>query len=816
METTYKYSISILLFCLMTFTTAYAKSNNIVKGKVVDNKNQPVEFATALLRKSNSDEVVQGAICNPKGEFKIEKVRPGDYTLTISMIGYEKATTSVFRIEQQETGIIEQNITLKEEIHQLKEAQVVAKRKYVEQLADKLVVNPEASPTTASENVFEILKKVPGVSVDNNDNISLKGKQGVKILIDEKSTYVSATQLATILKAMQGKNVDRIEVIENPSARYDAEGNSGIINIKTKHYRAPGFNGSVNSGLTIGKRVGENGGIDLNMNYGKVNFYGNYSYYDWRNWHSLDGTRRFTSPELLGAVQKIWTKSNNDGQAHNFKLGADYNISKNKVLSVMMRGNSGNNIEDGNSNTSFWSKTQQLDSALITKVQMDNHWSSYTYNVNYKWDIDTTGRSLVVDADYALFSFRGKNIQKSEYFDGAYNNLHHDFALDALQSGDIKIFTAKADYIHPLSKIWTIETGLKSSIVRNDGKSDFDVLDETGTIWNPNFNKHDHFIFDEKINAAYTSLRGQFKKNSVQLGLRVENTNTKGNSLSTNQITNFNYTNLFPSIFLQHSFNESSQLGFSYSYRIGRPSYHLLNPFVWILDPYTYEKGNPFLKPQFTHSVGLNHSYKGKFFTSMGFSYTDDFYSDVIRQNDETKVVYQTKENLSRALDWNLSETAQLNVTKWWRLNSTVSTMYKRVNSTIEGANQMERWSYSGDMTNSLSLPKDFELELSGSYQSKMLWGNFYIYEQYRVDLGIQKSILKKQGTLKVAINDIFNTFNAGGYTKYANVDLDIKNYWDSRQVNISFTYRFGKNDFKTRANRTTASSEEQGRSSKN
>jgi hypothetical protein len=286
--------------------------------------------------------------------------------------------------------------------------------------------------------------------------------------------------------------------------------------------------------------------------------------------------------------------------------------------------------------------------------------------------------------------------------------------------------------------------------------------------------------------------------------------------MSTNQITNFDYTNLFPSLFLQHSFSESSQLGFSYSYRIGRPSYHLLNPFVWILDPYTYEKGNPYLNPQFTHSVGLNHSYKGKFFTSMGFSYTDDFYSDVIRQNDETKVVYQTKENLSKALDWNLSETAQLNVTKWWRLNSTVSTMFKRVNSTIEGANQMQRWSYSGDMTNCFSLPKDFEVELSANYQSKMLWGNFYIYEQYRVDLGVQKSVLNKKGTLKLAVNDIFNTFNAGGYTKYANVDLAIKNYWDSRHLNISFTYRFGKNDFKTRANRTTASSEEQSRSSKN
>lgn len=808
---------ALWLFLLMlTSISASAKSNSVVKGKVVDNKNQPVEFATALLRKSNGDEVVQGAICNQKGEFKIEKVRAGDYILTISMVGYEKATTSAFKVNPQESEIVEQNITLREEVHQLKETQVTGKRKYVEQLADKLVINPEASITSASENVFEILKKVPGVSVDNNDNISLKGKQGVKIMIDEKPTYVSAEQLATLLKGMQGKNVDRIEVIENPSARYDAEGNSGIINIKTKHNRASGFNGSVNGGFTQGKRFGENGGIDLNLKYDKFNIYGNYNFYDWRNWHSLEGTRRFTTAGLEGATQQIFSKSDNDGNAHNYKIGADYYLSKNQVLSVMFRGSNGYNLSPGNSRTGFYDKSQQLDSMLVTGLKMDNRWQNSTTNINYKWDIDTTGRSLTIDADYAQFYFRGLNNQSSNYLNGLGQDLHHDFGLQATQTGTIDIVTIKADYVHPIGKKTTIEAGLKSSFVTNDGKSDFDVQDETGSIWDPAFNKHDHFVYDENINAAYVSGRFQLGKTSLQTGLRLENTHSKGHSYSLNQINENNYTNLFPSLFVQQSFNESNQLGFSYSYRIGRPSYHELNPFVWILDPYTYEKGNPFLKPQFTHSVALNHTYKGKFITSVGFNTTDHYFTEIIQQNDITKVIYQTKDNLSKAIDFNLSETVQLDVTGWWKLNGTATSMFKKVNSDLAGGSEFKRWSYSANLQNSISLPHSFNVELNGYYQSKQLWGNFFIYEQYSIDLGIQKNILNNKGTLKLNVDDIFNTNKGGGYTKYGNVDLTVMNRWDSRRVNLSFSYRFGKESFKTRANRATASSEEQSRSSKN
>jgi hypothetical protein len=280
-----------------------------------------------------------------------------------------------------------------------------------------------------------------------------------------------------------------------------------------------------------------------------------------------------------------------------------------------------------------------------------------------------------------------------------------------------------------------------------------------------------------------------------------------------NRIDRNHYTDLFPSLFVQRAFNDNNQLGFSYSYRIGRPSYDQLNPFLWMLDLYTYNKGNPFLRPQFTHALGLNYSYKNEFISSIGYNYTKDMFTQVLEQNDITKVMYQTDQNLSKSVDLNGSETVQLNFTKWWHVNATATAMYKRVTSNIDTVPAFSRWSYMGNMTHSFSLPYDIGLELTGRCWSKQLWGNFITYGGYSVDLGVQKSLLDKKGTLKLALDDVFNTNHGGGYAKYGDVDLSVVNHWSSRRLNLSFTYRFGKDTFKTRSNRSTASSEEQSRS---
>lgn len=799
--------LNYLLLLSFFFVSSAAKAEMMtgtVKGRVTDVYNQPVEYATATLVNTKTNQIVKGEVCNEKGEFVIEKVNQGEYILSVSMVGYAKNESEKVIIDKR-SSTVEKSIVLKESTQQLSDVVVVGKRDFIEQTADKMVINPDASATMASENVYEILKKVPGVTIDNNENITLKGMQGVKVLIDEKPTYVSADQLATLLKGMQGKNIERIEVIENPSARYDAEGNSGIINIKTKHNKAPGFNGSINTGLTLTRTIGENAGLDLNMNFGKINIYGNYAFYDWRGWHAMDATRRFTSESLAGAYQLIHNETNSRGNAHNYKVGADYFISKKHVLSFMYRGNTGFNNNNETGLTSFADKDRNIDSTLTSGATRKNYWNNHTVNANYKWDIDSTGRSLTIDADYARFHFDSKSDQTSKFFDALGNDVNRDVNLISTQRGDIDIISAKMDYIHPINKTYNFEAGLKSSFVSTDSKASM-----IGYLI-----QDDRFIFNENIQAAYVNGRAQFDKTSIQVGLRVENTNSEGTSVSTGQVDTKSYYKLFPSVFLQQTLKPNHTVGVRYSYRIGRPSYHVLNPFVWMLDPYTYNQGNPLLDPQFTHAASINHNYKNMFITSVGYNYTKDLFTEVINQNDETKAIYQTMENLSNSIDWNASETVQLEPTKWWRLSGTITGMYKEVNSDYAGSVQFKRWSYRGNINNSFTLPYKIGMELSGQYISKQLIGNFTLKPRYSVDFGIQRRVLNDKGMIKASLKDIFNTGSAGAYTKYGNVDIDVDNHWESRRLNVSFSYRFGKDDFKTRANRSTASSEEESRSAK-
>ncbi|HJV77669.1 MAG TPA: outer membrane beta-barrel protein [Paludibacter sp.] len=795
----------LALFCLALISgMLFAEPSGIIKGRVTDSNNQPIEFATAALINYKTNKLEKGQVSNNKGEFVITKVNPGEYILAITMTGYAKTETEKISINQK-NPVVEKVVVLKESARQLANVEVVSKKKFIEQSVDKMIVNPDASITTASENVYEILKKLPGVTVDNSDNISLKGKQNVKVLIDEKPTYVSASQLAAMLKGMQGKNIDRIEIIENPSARYDAEGNSGIINIKTKHNKAPGFNGSTFAGAEIASKFGWNGGLDLNMNYGKFNVYGNYSLYNWAGPNGMTATRNFTSAGLEGAYQLIGADGHSKGQAHNYKMGADYFIKKNHVVSVMFRGSTGHNDFNNNGTTSFADKYMHIDSTLISKSTSNDRWKNQTYNANYKWDIDSTGQSLSADFDYAWFDYHNPNTQDGAFYNSAGNNLNHNVAVNTLQGSNINIYTAKVDYVLPISKKINFEAGLKTSFVNTDSK-----MDMTGYLV-----QNDHFIYKEDIQAAYVNGRAQFNKTTLQLGLRLENTISKGTSVATNQVNDTSYLKIFPSFFVQQDLNANNNINFKYSYRIGRPNYDMLNPFKWMIDLYTYNVGNPNLKPQFTHSLGLSHSFKNALITSFGYNYSSGIFTEIIRQNDATKSIYQTNENLNNSIDFNASETVQLQPAKWWRLNGTVTGMYKEIQFNSNTGSKISRWSFNGNMSNNFSLPYKLEMEVTGRYSSEQLISNIIVRPRYTIDLGIQRKVFKDKGTIKVAVSDIFDTGRGSAYAKYDNVDIDVKNRYDSRRLQISFNYNFGKSEFKTRGNRSTASSEEQSRSAK-
>lgn len=795
----------IILLNLFAFIINCANTQNAhVKGRVVNSQNQGIEYATAALIENSSSKLEKGTVCNDQGYFIIENIEPGEYTLSVRMLGYDVNESEKIVITKK-NQMIEKVIVLNEATHTMTEVVIKGKIAFVEQTVDKIIVNPNASIISSSESVYDILKKSPGVNIDNNDNITLKGMQGVIIMIDDKPARLEAKDLAPILKGMIGKNIKSIEIIENPSAKYDAEGNSGIINIKTKHNKAPGFNGSINTGVTFTNTVGANAGVDLNMNFGKVNIYGNYSFYDWKGWYKMEGTRRFKTEAASGIFTLMSNENNSDGDANNYKVGADYYISKNQVVSVMVNGNKGSNLMTDKGSTSFMNRFSVADSSVASIADRIMTWNNKTLNVNYKWDIDTLGRTLTADADYAQFKFSGSAEQSSQYYGPLNTPLNKDASLENSLFNYIDIFSARLDYTHPINKIYTLEAGLKGSFVSTDSKASM-----TGYI-----NQDDMFKYTENIQAAYLSGRAQYKSTSLQLGLRVENTISQGNSISTNQVDDNSYIEFFPSFFLQHTLSHKQSLGFRYSYRIGRPNYYALNPFKWILDPYTYNLGNPKLGPQFTQSMSLNHNFNGILMSNIGFNRTTELFAEVIYQDYETKSAYQTTENFGTATDINISETLQLQPTTWWNLNGTIVGMYKSVKAKETIGDDLQQWSYIANLNSSFSLPNNISLELSGKYISNQLFGNMILKSRYSIDLGMQVLVLKDKGSIRASFSDIFNTGSSGVYSKYGNLELDVKTYAETRRLNISFNYRFGRSDLKTRSNRTTSSIEEQSRTSK-
>ena len=799
-----KNCIKKLIYCIVIFGSAaqlYAQS--VIRGKVADSGAKPLEFATVALYSASDSVLKQGAITGANGQFVIEKVNQGSYYIIVSMIGYEKASSSIKVADSQTYAV--PDIILNETAHSLGEVTVTASKKFVEQQADKMVINPEASVTTASDDALEVLRKSPGIIVDKDDNITLKNKQ-VKVMLDGRPSYMSGQELAAMLRNMQATSIDRIEIIENPSSRFDAEGDGGIINIRTKRGMMRGYNGSLNLLTRMGKRFSESYGINLNYRTEKWNIYGNYNGGESRELYYLDLTRRFMQSD--GSSYKQYSIRKGYSNFSNSKIGVDYYITPKQIVGFMARGNYGTS-ETNNPGDAYIADIAGTEiQRMHTEDGRDNNSYNLLLNLNYKWTIDSKGQDLSIDADMA--NYYSKNIQD---MNTSYIPPQMPLISKKDQRGTYDFYSIKADYALPFNQKANMEIGIKSSWATIDSDLDYKQLD-SNNIWIDSYRMSNRFIYKENINAAYAS--GSYKisdKTSVQVGLRGEQTVSTGNNITIDQINKRNYFNLFPTFFAQQKINNNHQLGVSYSYRIGRPPYGQLNPFVYMIDPYTYNRGNPYLNPQFTHAAKLSYTLKGKYIFSADYSYTKDAYVQVFEQNDSTRTTFINWMNLNNFYNSNFTAVLPIEFAKWFRTNTNLTAYYGQYKSYFHG-NEVDKSqvTFIANTTFTFILPKDFTVEMSGQYTGKQVYGMAYFYPSGRIDGGIQKLIFNKKATLKLNVSDIFKSQKSHYYSKYENVDIVGIERHDSRRANLTFTWRFGRADIKAARQRSTGLEEETGR----
>lgn len=791
-----------------------AQTNNYhISGTVQDITGKVLEAATINLLRAKDSSVVKLAAANKNGQYSFEIPTDGKYLVLASAVGYSKVYSAPFDVNAATPTIALKALQLDNKNTALGNVTVTAKRPLVEQKIDRTVVNVEAAVTNVGASAMEVLEKSPGVTVDKDGNISLKGKQGVMVLVDGRPTQLGSADLANLLRNMNANQLDQIEIMTNPPAKYDAAGNAGIINIKTKKTKQFGYNGSLTLGYGQGWLPKFNEGFNFNYRNGKINVFTNLSHNYRKNKNYLQIHRNAldrNTKEINSSIEQL-AEMKNENNSYNAKVGLDYSANKNTTFGIVLGGFMNTGDWNSTNNAYGYSSTKMLRSHTLSEAHSDSKFKNFNTNLNFRKTYKGE-RELTADLDYNTYETRENQSLYTFYNDAFGNVIDNSDTLYSYMPQNINIYSGRLDYLHPLKKGARFETGIKTSYVETDNNARYDTTDAGRIV--TDVNRLNHFIYEEIINAAYANYSTPLgKKWSTQLGLRLENTISRGNQITQKQKFERDYTNLFPTAFIQYKLSDKNVFGLNYGRRIRRPNYESLNPFIEYIDPYTYQKGNPYLKPQFSNNVELSHTFKNFLTTTLNYTQTNDILQQVIEQNGDTAYVNQS--NIAKQRQFGIAVSLNMPVTKWWTTSIYVNASDNRfegiIDNTPVGVNaQMIMLNGSQQF----KFAKTWSAEVSGFWRSKGVEGIIVTRPVGVLNMGVSKQIMKNKATVRLNVRDIMQTQKFKAQTKYANVDASFKEWRDSRVVNLGFTYRFSKGKLNGNApkRRNSSASDEQSR----
>lgn len=797
----------IIAVLLVSFATikVNAQLKSRIYGTVKNNEFVPVVNASVSLLRSEDSLLVHIVSTDKKGYFEFPGLIKGNYMVKITYVSFEPFLSSGIEF-YGDSSVEISSIILKRKSAAMESVVVDGIKAPIENKLDKMVVNVNASPTNAGNNALEVLAKTPGVSVDREGNISLRGKPGTSILIDGKLTYLSAQELATLLKGIPASQLSQIEVMTQPSSKYDAEGNSGIINLKMAKNRQTGFNGNVNLSYSQGKYARLPNSFLFNYKNRKINLYSSLSYSRWMDFNTVDITRRFYDSSGKGTAVFI---QNSDvkyiGYNYTGRVGLDYSIDKKTNIGFAVTGIANSNKSNVESISNIFDGQNILDSIGNTSGHRNDLFKNFGVSLNFEKNIDSTGRKFSADADY--IHYRNTSDQQSyNYVDDIDGGLSSPpLLLRAFLPSNISIYSFRAEYTHPLKNNAKIELGAKNSFVEIDNQAPYEIYSNSYGKWVTDSSRADHFRYRENINAVYLNYSKQLNKWSFQGGVRYEQTNLTGRQVSTGKSYPRNYSRLFPTLYLGYHLSRKNQLVFSYGRRINRPNYQDMNPFQRFLDKFTYIQGNPFLQPQITNNFELSHQYNNHLFTTINYTYTNKVINDILIQNDSTKVTYRTRDNIGTSRSIGLSISYNTAITPWWSVN-VYATYYKNYYSGLLNNVQLkvDASNFLANFSSQFKFGKGLRAELSGSYKSRMLENGIYrIAPRGDLSIGFAKQILKDKGTIRLNFIDPFNLQMSRSSTKYGNIDMEVVSHWDNRRINLGFTYKFAKGKNEQRKSKT-------------
>lgn len=796
-----------ILFLGLVQTTANAQK---ISGTVKDTEGKPLNGATVTLLKAADSAIVKLNASDKNGNYEFEHIEGGAYRVMATMVGYNKAYSAAFELGASDKTI--PGIILDKAAAQMSAVVVTARRPLIEVKADKMVVNVEGTVNATGNDGIDLLRRSPGVLVDKDDNISMSGKNGVEVYIDGKPSPLKGADLGNYLRSLQSSSIESIELITNPGARYEASGNAGIINIKLKKDKALGTNGTVNAGYNVGVFAKYNGGISLNHRSKKANYFGNYNYSRGLNFNKLTLYREISG--INGTTDTIFDQLSNmksERQAHGFKAGVDYYLDTKNTLGVILSGNLSDNTNRTNGPMTIRPRNAATPSRILeANPVMEGDRKNYNANVNYKY-ADTSGHQLNIDLDYGRYENYTNQYIPNIYYTGDHSTELFRNIYRLVTPTDINIYSVKADWEQNFKK-GKLSYGTKIGFVETF--NNFNRYNANGATEVLDINASNVFDYTENVNALYVNYNRQYKGFMIQVGLRGENTNSNGISssqVSADSSVKRSYTDLFPSAAITFNKNPMSQWNFTYSRRIDRPNYSNLNPFRFALNDYTYQQGNPYLRPQYTNSFGVTHTFKYKLNTTLNYSHIKDMFAQILDTTEISKS-FQITRNLAT------QDIIGLNVSypftyKSFMLFSNLNSNYSIYKANFGGGGRdirEEVFSYTLYTQGSYKFAKTWTAELTGLYISPSIWqGIFRSKAMGFVDAGMQKNIMQGRGTVKASVSDIFKTMRFRGDANYAGAVNRVGANWESRQFKINFTYRFGSAQVKAARQRKTGLEEE-------
>lgn len=791
-------------------TFAFAQQGYKITGKITGVDGKALDGATIYLKKKADSVLVKTELADASGSFTFENQKSGDYTVTVTMIGYDAYKSAAFLLNSNldmPAIILKQNGTV------LKEVTVSSQKPLIEHKIDRTVVNVDALISNAGSTALDVLEKAPGVLVDDNGAISLKGK-GVKIFIDDKPTYLEGAQLESYLRSLTSSTIDQIELMSNPPAKYDAAGNGGIINIRTKRSKVRGFNGGLNLSYSQGIYGRTNNSFNFNYRNNRINVNGNLSYNTNSSFNDLDINRHFLNPD--GSVSSNFLQNSfirRTAHAYSAKIAADYYASDKTTFGIGFNGLINPNDRTTIATSKVYDAQNMLDSTIIAHNKDHFLFKNGGVNLNYRHQYDKNGKELTADADYIKYD----NTRQQSFDNKAYlpNGAMADGdLLTGSLPASINIFAVKTDYAHPVGNAVKLAAGLKSSYIKTDNIADYFYT--VNNITTPDYTKTNHFIYKEQINAAYLNANKDFKRLSIQVGLRFENTTSDGHQLGniqkTDSIFKRNYNGIFPTLFMQYKLDTAGkrQISLNYGRRIDRPDYQDLNPFLSPIDKFTYYTGNPFLKPSYTQNVALTYSWNN---ISIEYNYSKS--KDDVNETIEivNGIYYSRPGNLGSTVQNTITVDAAFEPAKWFNFHLFAYVQNVHVVSNFyTGLLNTQGTFYFIRPITEFKLGKDWTAQVDGGYQSKITSGQFLVGSKGRVNSALSKK-LSPSTSIKLVVNDIFHSFvNSGDINNLANTRANYRNIGDTRFAVLSFNYRFGKAIAGQRKHNENASESEQNR----